>query len=419
MADDLDLASLASGPVPTLADPRTVRARGEQRRRRARALVASAAALVVLAGAGTAIALSSPGKPDALQVANPTATPTTAPEPPNPAAHLLTPQDAARVAGGTWDPGAATSDQGVLLHICPLGEGWSAPGISRFLESGNHGLSSFVAVLDAGEPERWVRTFRNAAVACPRRAADSEDGRASNSFEVLTSTGTAGAVAIRDTYRDCDTCPPSVTLWLVVASDRLLSVTSLEPGELARLGQWLDVVRDRLGHPDPNPPTPSPTPAPSFDAGVPDGELSADDLLRMDRIGPVELGMGLTQAQEAAGVELRQVGDVLGRCVYYAPRSKVPDVSFMVIDRVVSRIDVDGASTTTTEEGIGIGASEADVERTYPSVVVSKHHYTDGHYLRVLSDNAQTAYVFETDGTRVLRFRSGYVGPVDQDEGCA
>jgi hypothetical protein len=74
--NDLDLSSLATVPVPPLADASVVRARGEQRTRLTRASVAGAAALVVVASAGTAIALSSSGEPDSLQIAN-TPTPST------------------------------------------------------------------------------------------------------------------------------------------------------------------------------------------------------------------------------------------------------------------------------------------------------------------------------------------------------
>jgi len=158
------------------------------------------------------------------------------------------------------------------------------------------------------------------------------------------------------------------------------------------------------------------TPAPAPPSG--DHSLSAGDKLQVDRIGPVVVGMTLAEAREAAAVELRQDGDDLGGCVYFAPRRKEPDVSFMVIRDVVSRIDVYAGSTTTID-GIGIGATEAQVKAAYPSTVVSKHYYTDGHYLRVLSEDGRHAFLFETDGTKVLRFRSGFPSAVDQVEGCA
>ena len=164
--------------------------------------------------------------------------------------------------------------------------------------------------------------------------------------------------------------------------------------------------------------TPTLTPTPTYETTPTDSALSGEDLLQIDRIGPVRVGMTLDEARTAAGQPLRQEGDVLGNCVYYSPRSKAPDASFMVIDGIVSRIDVDQGSTAT-QEGIGIGASEADVKRTYPATTVSKHYYTGGHYLRVLSDDGRHAYLFETDGEKVLRFRSGFPNAVDQVEGCA
>jgi len=408
------LGSLVAGPDPVLAASSDVRARGEQRRRRSHALVAGAAALVVAVGAGTAVALVSGGRPDALVPTAPTPTPATVVAAPG--AYLPTPEDANRAAGGEWDPGAPVSDQGLLLHICPLGEGFVAPGVSRFLEQESGGAHTFISVLPAGEPQRWVQTFRQAAVDCPRRAADSEDGKASNSFELVDAGATLDIALIRDTYRECDTCRASATIWVAVASDRVLSVTQLHGAAETQLGGWLAVLRDRLDHPVSNPPSPTPTPSP--EEPVKDDSLSSDDLLQVDRVGPVVVGMTLAEAREAAQVELRQDGDVLGNCVYYEPRRLEPDVSLMVIDGVVSRIDVD-SGTTTTQEGIGIGASEADVKRTYPDTVVSKHYYTDGHYLRVLSEDGRHAYLFETDGSKVLRFRSGFPRAVDQVEGCA
>lgn len=59
--NDNPLADLETSPVPPLADPALVRARGEQRRRRAAAAVGSAAVLLMVALAGTATTLVSAG----------------------------------------------------------------------------------------------------------------------------------------------------------------------------------------------------------------------------------------------------------------------------------------------------------------------------------------------------------------------
>jgi hypothetical protein len=74
--NDLELSALSTSPVPALASPSDIKARGDQRRTRGRVALAGAAALVVLAGAGTAVALAGGGKPDALVPAGPTPTPT-------------------------------------------------------------------------------------------------------------------------------------------------------------------------------------------------------------------------------------------------------------------------------------------------------------------------------------------------------
>ena len=417
MADDLDLSALASGPAPDLAPASAVRARGEQRTRRTRALLAGSAALLVLAGAGTAIALAGGGKPQSLQIANtPTPSATASPQttPLDPARYVLTAEDAGTAAGGVWLAEQVVDEPALPLTVCPTGDGYAGAGARRTLRRGaDHVLSGVVVQSDAA---RWVDGIRQDVTDCPRRAADSEDGRASDSFTLLSSESADDYVIVRDDYRDCDTCTPVVHVWLVVSLGELLSYTSLPDAELPRVGQWIDVMRDRLADPGSITTGASPTATPETNADY--GDLSSDDLLQIDRIGPVRVGMTLDEARAAAGQELRQQGDVMGNCVYYAPRSKDPDVSFMVIDGVLSRIDVDRGGTST-QEGIAIGASEADVERTYPSTTVSKHYYTEGHYLRVLSDDGSSAYLFETDGTKVTRFRSGIPSAIDRVEGCA
>jgi hypothetical protein len=423
--NDLDLSALASTPVPGLADASAVRARGAQRRRRGHALVASAAALVVAVGAGTAVAVADRGKPDALVPVAPTPTAT---EPAHEAAtpflrasaRLLTPADATRAAGGTWGAGEVRDDAAPGLIVCPTATVSSSAGARRELHAEGGQVSAQVVV--ERDAEKWlVGAVQQDVRDCPRRAADSEDGKASDTFELVDVAPGASLAfplaAVRDTYRDCDTCQEHVTLWLVVARGDFASYTSLPASERPRLLSWATAAHTRLGDPVADPPTPSPTPYVSPEPVIL-APLDEGDLVEPDRIGPVEIGMTLAEAEAAAEQDLKQEGDALGDCLYYTPSTGEPDVSFMVIDGVVSRIDVD-AGTTTTNTGIGIGSTEADVRKTHPSAVVSKHPYTDGHYLRVLSEDGQYAFLFETDGTKVTSFRSGYVSAVDQTEGCA
>lgn len=59
----------------------------------------------------------------------------------------------------------------------------------------------------------------------------------------------------------------------------------------------------------------------------------------------------------------------------------------------------------------------------YPGqVTVQPHAYTDGHYLVVTPPAAADSsfrIVFETDGQKVLRYRSGLVPAVEYVEGCS
>jgi hypothetical protein len=124
--------------------------------------------------------------------------------------------------------------------------------------------------------------------------------------------------------------------------------------------------------------------------------------------------------------DLQGIIDTLGRlgeCVYASPAGPVAsgfsrkDLLVMLVDGVVARIDVIGASIAT-EAGARVGDSEARIRELYPGVRVEPHKYTDGHYL-VVDSTPRTRYVFETDGAKVTRYRSGLVPQVDWVEGCS
>ncbi len=149
--------------------------------------------------------------------------------------------------------------------------------------------------------------------------------------------------------------------------------------------------------------------------------LAADDRVRIDGIGPITVGMTLAEAEDAAYQRFTTFKDDLGNgCGYVSPRSGSPDINLMVIDGLVARVEVDEGSTTRTDRGIGIGATEDEVKAAYSGRVVTRPHaYTGGHYLRVVSNDGLLVLVFETDGTRVTLIRSGTASAADYTEGCA
>lgn len=160
--------------------------------------------------------------------------------------------------------------------------------------------------------------------------------------------------------------------------------------------------------------------------------------LRLNGIGPVRVGMTLDQAGSAlAGRFLLDTRRLLGpeeeaRCGYADAREAFDAVEFMV-DREgpadswrVARVEVHEGSGVTTEAGIGIGATEAEVTRAYGSapgtLSVEPHPYLheEGSYVLYDPDGpGGLLLLFETQQGRVITFRSGHDSAVRAIEGCA
>jgi len=109
-------------------------------------------------------------------------------------------------------------------------------------------------------------------------------------------------------------------------------------------------------------------------------------------------------------------------CMYASADSLPAGVRVMVEKGKVARVEVvEGPVQTAT--GARIRDTEDRIKRLYPNQVsVSRHKYTDGHYLTVVpAEAADSAYriIFETDGSRVLRYRAGARPQVEYVEGCS
>lgn len=144
-------------------------------------------------------------------------------------------------------------------------------------------------------------------------------------------------------------------------------------------------------------------------AAAPPSELSPDGL------PPLTLGMTVAQAGKALGKPL---------AVDYADQSKAcgqvldpryRTTSLMFVDGKLARIDVRRRGLAF--QGISVGATEAEVRAAFPKLTVEPHKYTDGRYLNVKL-SPTTGVVFETDKTKVTRFRLGSFPAVEYVEGC-
>lgn len=218
MGDPLDdrLAELRDAPL-SVAAPETVRARGERRRAQARAAAAGAAALALI-GVLSGIALGIPQSagsdslrpaPFGSQAPAPSRQPVTAVavDP----AELLDPEAVARVRGGAWTPWRADEESTLPdLHACPEGPAHASHGLRRVLQGPEPLMvtSQVLAHPDGAAAAAAWQALVDDVERCPRRAADSEDGRASASYALAGGVEGSGADRVYGsaTSRDCDGC---------------------------------------------------------------------------------------------------------------------------------------------------------------------------------------------------------------------
>jgi hypothetical protein len=154
--------------------------------------------------------------------------------------------------------------------------------------------------------------------------------------------------------------------------------------------------------------------------------LTNESRLSLDGVGPVDIGMTLEEASAAAGTPIRtRPSDPFGPECQFAYATAVPGVAFMVINGRIARVDAgEPGGDLRTVSGIGRGATEDEVKRTYPDRIrVEGHPYVPtGRYLVYVPADAALSHlsmIFETDGRVVTRFRAGLTNAVAQIEGCS
>jgi hypothetical protein len=143
-------------------------------------------------------------------------------------------------------------------------------------------------------------------------------------------------------------------------------------------------------------------------------------LVGFDGIGPVKIGMSLSELNVALHEGFSMPEDKDEQACFYVEHAKHPGVAFMIQAGHVTRVDVDRPKVSTAE-GIGIGDSESRAMQVYGSKLkVEPHHYTapEGHYLTVLSSNERYGIRFETDKGKIVRFYAGQLQAIALIEGC-
>jgi len=150
-------------------------------------------------------------------------------------------------------------------------------------------------------------------------------------------------------------------------------------------------------------------------------KLTSQSKVSINGIGPIQVGMTVSQAAQAGSIRLVKSPGQNNSCYYVNPQGEPQEVGFMVTDGTISRVDVRKNSRITTLSGAKIGDTEARIKSLYPGQIqVTPHKYTNGHYLTFIpKDGSNYRVVFETDGKRVTEFRSGKLPEVEYVEGCS
>jgi hypothetical protein len=164
---------------------------------------------------------------------------------------------------------------------------------------------------------------------------------------------------------------------------------------------------------------------------------ATDQILTPNGLGPVRIGMTVTQAEKALGAKLDPLEKMSANtesCWYTQRADHVdPLVSYMVWYRKIVRIDIDESELgkskksvprVASEKGIHIGASETQIKEAYGSTIdVSPHEYgdeaTNDHYWTILAEDGQNGVRFETMSGKVQSFHAGTAKAIKLVEGCS
>lgn len=157
-------------------------------------------------------------------------------------------------------------------------------------------------------------------------------------------------------------------------------------------------------------------------AAVAQDKLTEQSKVTINGIGSIQVGMTPQKASQVSGTAIVPL-EKDPQCAYYQPKGQPKDILLMVNNNTISRIDIKNPRITT-RSGAKIGDTEAKIKSLYPGQIeVTSHKYVpNGRYLTFIPKDATDKnyrLIFETDGKKVTRYRSGKLPEVSWVEGCS
>jgi hypothetical protein len=135
-------------------------------------------------------------------------------------------------------------------------------------------------------------------------------------------------------------------------------------------------------------------------------------------VGPVKVGMSLSQLSTVLHQKFAMPENKEDQACFYVSPAKHPQISFMIEEGRLVRIDVDKLGVSTVE-GVQVGDSEKRAKEVYPDIRVKEHAYTpEGHHLTVQSKDGQHGIRFETENGKIQTFYAGTYQAIQYVEGC-
>jgi len=149
--------------------------------------------------------------------------------------------------------------------------------------------------------------------------------------------------------------------------------------------------------------------------------LSDASRVSPDGIGPVLIGMTVSEASRASGQELVRNSNNQAvespRCYHVWPEHGPNGLSFMVFNEHIARVEVSNELITAVS-GAHVNESEAEILSMYQGVEVRQNrHNPVWHNLIVFPDSLRQLN-FLTDGFRVVILMAGQMPAVQFVEGC-